>query len=358
MFLRFRDHRFFSLLFAGFAVLGAGIVLASDVRSQGSANEFGNGGRHTIQGRLYLASGRRSDIQGLRVRVVNFGSGEFSVITDSTGTFVFKNLNSGTYTVTVEGGEFYEDYRESVVIDDPGSSAMGGTVRMRGAPRIANVQIYLRPRAASATDGRASVINAKWARIPKAAIEQYERGVAAMRTGNDGEAEAAFRKTVEISPVFAPAHVGIGVLEQKTGRHAASAASLARAIQHDATNFDAHLNLGVAFMNLKKYKESEAELVTAAHLNRAAITPHYYLGVLFVVQNNLDIARKAFETAREMKGGNNLPAIHKYLGRIYSAKKMKKEAIQELERYLSIAPTAKDAAKVRQDITEIKVGQD
>ena len=99
------------------------------------------------------------------------------------------------------------------------------------------------------------------------------------------------------------------------------------------------------------------ELVSAAFLDRTAVTPHYYLGIVFVMKDDLDIARKAFETARDLKGSKNLPSIHKYLGRIYMAKHLDKEAINELETYINLSPTAKDAENVRRDITDLKKRQ-
>ena len=107
-------------------------------------------------------------------------------------------------------------------------------------------------------------------------------------------------------------------------------------------------------MNLKKYDVAEPELVAAAYINRTAVTPHYYLGMLFVMKDDLDVARKAFETARDLKGGKSIPNIHKYLGRIYMRKDMEKEAVQELETYLKLVPKAQDADKVKKDISDIK----
>jgi tetratricopeptide (TPR) repeat protein len=94
--------------------------------------------------------------------------------------------------------------------------------------------------------------------------------------------------------------------------------------------------------------------VAAAYLNRTAVTPHYYIGIVSVMKGNLDVAQKAFETAKDLKGGNSLPAIHKYLGRIYMTKEMEKEALQELETYLKLAPKAQDVEKVKKDISDIK----
>ena len=339
------------------ALLTFGFVFTPSLRAQGATNDLGNGGRHTIQGRLYVSNGRRSQVFGLKIRLASSSSGDMSVFTDETGTFTFRSLNAGSYSVLIEGGDVFEEVTENVFIDDLGGSSIRNTVRMRTAPRIVNVQIYLRPKAAAKSDSPPSVLNAKWAGVPKGAIEHYDRGLILVRETKDPEAEAEFRRSIEISPSFAPAHIELGKIARRAGKLNESIDAWKQTIRYDPSNFDAHVNLGIAYLNLKKYDESETALVSAAFLNRTAVTPHYYLGIVFVMKNDLDVARKAFETARDLEGVKSLPAIHKYLGRIYRAKQMNKEAVKELETYLKLAPGAPDVEKVRKDIADIKARQ-
>jgi tetratricopeptide (TPR) repeat protein len=267
-------------------------------------------------------------------------------------------VNAGSYTVTIEGGGIFEDVTENVLIDDPGSSNIRNTMRLRSAPRTVNVQIYLRAKTSAQTGGRpAGVIDAKWAAVPKEAVESYERGVRLADDGNDREAAAAFKRAIDVSPSFAPAHTALGRIAQRAGKLDESIESWKTAVRYNAQDFDAHLNLGIAYLNLKKYGEAETALVAAAFLEPSAVTPHYYLGIAFVVKNDLDVAVKAFEKAKELNGGKALPAIHKYLGRIYGAKNRPKEAVEELETYLRLAPDAQDVEKVRKDISDIKSRQ-
>lgn len=335
------------------ALLAFGFVFAPTLRAQGAVNDIGNGGRHAIQGRLYVANGQRSQVSGLTIRLTNSSAGDISLITDETGTFMFRNLNAGSYSVAIDGRGVFENASESVVIDDPGSSNIRTGIRLPAAPRIVNMQIYLRPLAARKTDPPRA-INAKWAGVPKNAIEHYDRGVKLVREGKDSQAEVEFRQSISVTPSFAPAHTELGRVAQRAGNLNEAIEEWKQAVRYDPSDFDAHLNLGIAFLNLKNYKEAETALVNAAFLDRSAVSPHYYLGILFVMKNDLDVARKAFETARDLEGGKGLPAIHKYLGRIYKTKQMNKEAVQEFETYLSLSPTAQDAAKVRQDISDIK----
>jgi tetratricopeptide (TPR) repeat protein len=178
-----------------------------------------------------------------------------------------------------------------------------------------------------------------------------------VQEGNDRDAETAFKRSLELYPSFAPAHTALGRIAQRAGNLNASIESWKTAVRYDPQDFDAYLNLGIAYLNLKKYPDAEAHLVQAAFLEPSAVTPHYYIGIAFVMKNDLDVAMKAFEKAKELHGGKSLPAIHKYLGRIYGARNKPKEAIEELETYLKLSPNAQDAEKVRKDISDIKSKQ-
>jgi hypothetical protein len=109
--------------------------------------DLGTGGRHVIQGRLYLPSGRKLD-RRLRVRLSGVGGGENTTLTDDNGAFTFRRLTAGTYTLTVEGGRDFETATETVDVFD-------GT--RRTDQQVYTVQIRLEEkRAAPTRRGRAS----------------------------------------------------------------------------------------------------------------------------------------------------------------------------------------------------------
>ena len=333
----------FSTILAGIVVL----VCCAASHAQSRVNTAGNGGMHTIQGRVHLPSGRILD-GSIKVELQSSRDAPMSVYTDQNGGFAFRSLSPGNYTVVVEAGETFEIVREYVTID----TEVQGNVRIAPTPKTITVPIYLQPKRGVIL--RNDVINAKWANVPDATLDRFKQAVELVQANKSAEAEAAFRQVISMTPSFAPAHTELGKLLLHAGKAEDAVAVFKDAIRYDEKDFDAHLSLGIAYLNLKKYVECEPELVAAAYLNRAAVTPHYYLGILFVMKDDLDVARKAFETARDLKGGRSLPNIHKYLGRIYMKKDMEKEALQELETYLKLVPKAQDADKVKKDISDIK----
>jgi regulator of sirC expression with transglutaminase-like and TPR domain len=76
--------------------------------------------------------------------------------------------------------------------------------------------------------------------------------------------------------------------------------------------------------------------------------------MMYKEKHQYDIAQKAFETARDLPGGDGFPLLHRYLGGIYIAKGLNKQAITELEKFLQLVPTSPDAEKLRQTIAELK----
>lgn len=338
-----RSIRVFTTTLALIAFAGACL----DSSGQSRVNSSGNGGMHTIQGRVFLPSGRTPD-SSIKVELQSSVEGAMSVLTDVNGGFAFRSLTPGVYTITVNAGESFETLREYITIDTDAS----GNVPIRPTPKTFTVPLYLQLKRGVVL--RNEVINAKWADIPDTTIKTFKHAVELEQAHKTAEAEAEFLKSIDLSPNFAPAHTELGKLYLQEGKTEKAVESFRSAIKYDDKDFDAHLNLGIAYISLKNYTESESELVTAAYTDRTAVTPHYYLGILFVMKGDLAVARKAFETARDLKGGTNLPAIHKYLGRIYMKQDMQKEALQELETYIKLAPKAQDADKVRKDISDIK----
>lgn len=334
------------LFVSAFFVIFSGTYGAAQSRT----NASGTGGIHEIRGKVYSPSGKTID-SPIEVELQSISAfTTLKVFTDHEGGYSFRNLAAGNYTVVVKAGEQFEDIHESVTID---TEAQGRTdVPIPVIPKIVTVPVYLQFKRGVVL--RNEVISAKWASIPKATLDHFKRGVELGQDNKNDEAEVELRKAIELSPGFAPAYTELARIALVTGKLDAAVEACQSAIKYDDTDFDAHLNLGIAYLNQKKYPEAEPELVTAAYLNRTAVRPHYYIGLLYVMKGDLDVAQKAFEKAIELNGGKGLPAIHKYLGRIYMKKDMEKEALRELETYLKLAPHAQDADKVKKDISDIK----
>jgi tetratricopeptide (TPR) repeat protein len=319
----------------------------------GATNYLGNGGIHTIQGRIYATTGRRSEATGLKIRLHNVASNELSIIADGSGSFIFKNLIPGSYTVQLEGGPDFENAQETVVIDDPGSSNLSATVRLRGGAKMATVQIFLKPKPGSAAAVANEVINAKLASVPKAARELYDAAQLSIKEKNDQKAITQLREALALHQAFSPAWNSLGLLLQKTGDNKGSVDAFRSAVRHDPESIAANLNLGCALYNDQAYPEAERHLTEALVRNPALYRGHYYMGLTQLKRQRLDIAEQAFRKAVEV-GDQQSAMAHYMLGGIYWSVKRYKDAADELEKYLKLEPNSKDAAKTRESIIELR----
>ncbi|MEP7076631.1 MAG: tetratricopeptide repeat protein, partial [Acidobacteriota bacterium] len=267
------------------------------------------------------------------------------------GSYVFQNIAPGNYTIVVDGGDNFEIARESITIDQE-LQPPGGMPRPPN-PKTFTVPIFLRQKHGAAPPNN-QIISARLSGLPKDAVNHFQKGLDLERNNRSDEAEVEFKIALIAVPNFYECYIEVGKMHLRHGKFDDAATAFRNAIRIDQNNFDAHVNLGITLMNAKKFDEAEPELVAAALLNKSAVTPHYYIGVMYTEKKQYDVAQKAFETARGLPGGDKFPLLHRYLGGIYISKGLNKQAVDELDKYLQLAPDAKDADKIRQTISGLK----
>jgi Tfp pilus assembly protein PilF len=346
-----------------FACFVFAVFATSLTFGQGNVNSTGNGGKHIIQGSIYVASGRRASIAGLKVTLESMGQGDMSVYVDDNGAFVFRNLVPGSYNVVVTGSDNFEPLQEAVNIDDPGASSMSGVIRLSSTPRIINLHLFLQPKRNDPLKNE--VLNAKLSSVPKAAVQHYERGLNLSQDGKDDAALTEFKEASLVDPRFALPYIEAGKIFIRTGRLDEAGNILKAATVVDPSDFDAHLNLGVVLLNKGMFAEAQTELTRSSEIDVAAVTPHYYMGLAYLHKKDLDKAQAEMETAKRLSTNNDFPPLHKYLGGIYwekgkavsddnQRKGLYQQAVDELEKYVKLLPTAVDAKKIRTTITELR----
>lgn len=326
-------------------------VCSAPVYSQSGIESLGTGGKHTIQGRIYFPSGRRADTS-VKVRLESPAVGELSVFTDRNGSFVFKNLTGGSYTVFIEGTDDYETVRESVYIDETTIRTTGGRISV-SAPRIYSVPVYLMPKRTVSRGAKPGVINAALANAPKPAAELYTSAQEALRAGNVPKAIEQLRAAVSIYPEFALAHGDLGILYLKQGQIDRAIESLRTSIKLSPEAFMPRLSYGIALLEKKAFAEAEAELREAVKRNDSAAMAHLYLGITLISLQRYEESEKELMRAVTLDN-EQMSLAHYYLGGIYWRKKDYKRAADELETYLKLVPKAPNAEKIRATVKELR----
>jgi Tfp pilus assembly protein PilF len=324
-------------------------VSAASAQSGGGVDLTGTGGRHTITGRIYYPSGRRSDSR-LKIKLQTFNSGELSVFSDPNGSFSFKGLDPGSYTVIVEAGEAYETARETVYIDTDGSNPRRG-IFLPPISRIYSVDISLRLKPAEAA--KVGVISAVLAAIPPTARELFLKAIESAQANDNLKAIEQLKAAIALYPQFPLALNELGVRYLKIGDIDKACEALKSAVELAPEDFYPKLNYGVALLNQKRYPEAEVQLRAAIAKNSDAPTAHMYLGIVLAMQRKLDEGEKELRLAL----ASNSPEVflsHRYLAGIHLERHENARAADELESYLKQFPKAPDAEILRRKIKELR----
>jgi tetratricopeptide (TPR) repeat protein len=335
------------ILWTGFLLLA---TCATTLAQGGGIDTSGTGGRHSINGRVVFPSGQRADVR-LKVRLESSGFGDISILSDSNGSFSFQALRPGNYTVVIDGGDFYETYRESVFIE-PATISSRRTSAIIPISRPFTLQIYLRPKA-SATN-KPGVVSAALAKVPKAAAELYLQALDSSAKEDRQKAVAQLQQALAIHPGFPLALNELGVQYLKLGHLEKAVETLRSAVSLAPTDHLPRLNYGIALLNQRRFSESETQFREAVKLNPTAVTAHMYLGIALVNLKNYPEAEVFLEKAVSF-GGTRVSQAHYYLGGLYWRAGKFRLAADELEKYLVLEPKATNAEKIRATIKDLRI---
>jgi Tfp pilus assembly protein PilF len=338
-------------LLLSFAVLSilTSLVSVAAGQSGGGVDQTGTGGRHTIQGRIYYPSGRRSDTR-LKIKLQTFNAGELYVFSDPNGSFAFKGLDPGSYTVIVEAGDAYEVARETVYIDTDGSNPRRG-IFLPPITRIYSVDVSLRLKPAEAA--KLGVVSAVLAAIPQAARELFLKALDSAQANDNAKAIEQLKAAIALYPNFPLAFNELGVRYLKIGEIDKAAEALKSAVELSPDEFYPRLNYGVALLNQKRYAEAETQLRAALAKNGSAPTAHMYLGIVLAMQRKLDEGEKELRLALA-SNSTEVFLAHRYLAGIYLERHEHARAADELESYLKQFPKVSDAEILRRKIKELR----
>lgn len=328
------------------------LVSAAAAQSGGGVDQTGTGGRHIIMGRIYYPSGRRSDSR-LKIKLQTFNAGELYVFSDPNGTFSFKGLDPGSYTIIVEAGDAYEISQEVVYIDTDGSNPRRG-IFLPPVARTYTVDISLRLKAAEAA--KIGIVSAVLAAVPAAARDLYLKALESGRVGDNAKAVEQLKGALAIYPQFPLALNELGVRYLKLGQIDKAAEALKSAVNLAPEDFRARLNYGIALLNQNHYPEAEEQLRAAVAKNSEAPTSHMYLGITLAMQSKLDEGEKELLVALK-SNSNEVFLCHRYLAGIYWARHQDARAADELESYLKQVPKAPDAENLRRRIKELRTAK-
>lgn len=346
-----RNHSSFLRNIPVLAVIFCAAALAG-AQSLNGVNITGNEGNEEIQGTIHFPSGHKSGMQPV-VKLKGVSSAELKALASPDGKFTFTSLRPDSYTVTVEGGEEYENALETVAIGNSGAVPAQGNPWSYAHPLVYKVDIYLQPRRNSAAEAKAAATRAAMAKLPQPVQAHFNQANEAAAKGDSVKAIELLIATITEAPDFGLAYNELGVQYLKTGETSKAAEAFAKALALMPDEFQTRLNYGIALLNLKKTAAAEAELRRALKQNPASAAVHYYLGLALMNEKQYAAAESELKTS-VTKSNDGIAPAHKYLGGIYWHNEQFTHAADELERYLKMEPKAPDADKLRGTIKELR----
>jgi len=137
-------------------------------------------------------------------------------------------------------------------------------------------------------------------------------GIALRDQNKLGEAEAAYRRAIQLKPDYPEAYnnLGIALCDQK--KRAEAEAAYRKAIELKPDYPEAYNNLGLALRGLKKLEEAEAAFRKAIQLQPNDPQVYYNLGHALREQNKLEEVEAAYRRAIELKP--DFPEAYNNLG--------------------------------------------
>ena len=325
---------FLSFCFAGF-------VCAQTSTIPDSMSQTGLGGIHTIIGTVFGPSGRRIESR-IRVRLSTMTRGDRTFTTDESGNFAFRGLPSGSYIITIEKEKDFEPVSQSVDIRQQGRDD-------RGQTHMVNIRLAFK----AGADIKPKTLNAELVNVPQKARDYYESGLEQARKGDHLKAVEQLKLATKEYPAFALAFNELGVQYLKLNQLENADEAFQGALKTSPDAFAVLINRGIANVMMKRYGEAAPILRKALKQNDQSAVGHYFLGQALANLGLFDDAEKELLASLKL-GKEEMKEAHRILAIIYTSRGAKKQAAEELEAYLRLAPNTPDAEKLKDMIRKLK----
>lgn len=302
----------------------------------------GTGGKHMIQGMIFYDNGRRLDHRA-KVKLRGLSMENF-VMSDDTGAFSFRRLRDGSYTVIVDAGSDYEIATENVDIIEPAR-------RPQDPGQTRTVQIMLR--AKKAAPRPVGTVDASAGGVPEPARQLYKEALDSVQAGEYKKAIEQLNQALKLYPTFVPALNELGLQYMRQKEYGKADTALREAVKLAPEAFTPQLNFGILMLQKKDFVPAATALERAVQKDSSSASAHFHFGKALVNLGIYNRAEKELLQAISL-GGEYTVEAHRYLGVVYIETRNNARAVEQLEQYLSLAPKAKDADKIRVIVKDLR----
>jgi tetratricopeptide (TPR) repeat protein len=302
----------------------------------------------TIVGRVRIVRGD-APTQSVAVSLDLHQSPMDSTYTDSQGQFGFHNLHPNSYEVHIDD-EHYQPVRIAV---DIRPLSLSPTV-------VVDIQLVPKNTTSSApSDSRQSGSNPNMMDIreyskdfPKKTVKEFEKGIEADRDNKKDDAIAHYRKAIEISPDFYPAHNNLGSDELSQSHLDAAKIEFTTVVKLNQSDASAYFNLANVSMLQGQLSEADNFLDEGFRRQPDSAFGKFLLGTVDLRAGKLSDAELALRRSIELDPSMAQPRLQ--LVNLYLKQGRKPDAIDQLHAFLTAMPLSPFGPQAKQILLRLE----
>jgi tetratricopeptide (TPR) repeat protein len=268
---------------------------------------------------------------------------ESSTVSGADGQFRFRKLSAGTYTLTIST-EARGEALQTIELS-PGTVDSKG--RLDLALRIDDSRLE--------SDGvrtPGATVSATVLSIPDRAIREYEEAQRCLSRRESDRASGHLLRAAEIAPRFLAAWNQLGTIAYQTRRYSEAEANFRRALDIDPEAFEPLVNLGGVLLNLGRPREAIGYNQRAVVRRPNNALANSQLGLSYFDLNDLDLAEKYLKIAVRLDPAHfSHPQL--VLAEIYLRRGDRPSALAALRNFLDQHPDSPQSASVREEIARL-----
>jgi tetratricopeptide (TPR) repeat protein len=261
----------------------------------------------------------------------------FTAYTSSNGTFALYNIPAGRYEVVAHRGRAY--LRENVYV-----GLMESTVDLR----------FAEP--AGSSSENASSVSVAQMKVPGKARNAFEKAREAFANNKFDEAEKQVGKALGIYPHFAEAITLQGLLFLQKNDLAQSQREFESAIQWDPNYSMAYLALGTVMNSHGHYDDATRTLERSISISPDLWQGYFEMAKSYLGKGMYDKALQVANKAQTL-APSNFATIHLLKAYALLPQKLYKDAVQELQAFLSRSPKGPSAEQAQQLLAKAQAAE-
>ena len=300
-----------------------------------------------IKGKVDDAKGQPVEGAVVTIEGADSGGRKFTVKTNKRGEYIQIGLQPGQYKITATKDNLTQSFPQRIGLD------------------MVEVNFTLKP---GGDPGNVSDEDRKKAAAKSAALKTaFDEGVALSNAGKNDEAIAKFNEVIALVPKCPECYANIGANYSQKKDWAQAEAAYKKAIEVEPNSADAYNGLANVYNAQKKFDQAAEASAQAMKLSSAAgaaggaagggasASAMFNQGVILWNAGKIPDAKKQFEEA--VKVDPKLADAHYWLGMANlneGTPEAIKLAVPHFDEYLKLAPTGQYAEQAKGILTQIK----